>query len=30
MEKAEEVIKAAISADDQDRLVDQYLKKVVA
>jgi len=30
MEKASEVIKASISADDQDRLVDQYLKKVVA
>ncbi len=30
MEKAEEVIKASISPDDQDRLVDQYLKKVVA
>jgi len=30
MEKASEVIKAAISADDQEKLVDQYLKKVVA
>ena len=30
MEKAEEVIKASISSDDQDRLVDQYLRKVVA
>lgn len=30
MEKASEVIKASISADDQERLVDQYLKKVVA
>jgi F0F1-type ATP synthase membrane subunit b/b' len=29
MEKAEEVIKASISSDDQDRLVDQYLRKVV-
>jgi F-type H+-transporting ATPase subunit b len=29
MEKAEEMIKASISADDQDKLVDQYLKKVV-
>jgi len=29
MEKAEEVVKASISSDDQDRLVDQYLKKVV-
>ena len=30
MEKAEEVIKASISSDDQDKLVDDYLKKVVA
>jgi F-type H+-transporting ATPase subunit b len=30
MEKAEEVIKASISPDDQDKLVDEYLKKVVA
>ena len=30
MEKAEEVIKASISSDDQEKLVDQYLKKVVA
>ncbi|MCP4671943.1 MAG: ATP synthase F0 subunit B [Desulfobacula sp.] len=30
MEKAEEVIKASITADDQDKLVDQYLEKVVA
>jgi F-type H+-transporting ATPase subunit b len=30
IEKASEVIKASISADDQERLVDQYLKKVVA
>jgi len=30
MEKAHEVIKASISSDDQERLVDQYLKKVVA
>jgi len=30
MKKAEEVIKASISSDDQDKLVDEYLKKVVA
>ncbi|MBU8850032.1 MAG: ATP synthase F0 subunit B [Desulfobacterales bacterium] len=30
MEKAEEVILASISSDDQDKLVDEYLKKVVA
>ena len=30
MEKAEDVIKASISPDDQDKLVDEYLKKVVA
>lgn len=30
MDKAEEVIKASISAEDQDKLVDEYLKKVVA
>lgn len=30
MEKAEEVIKASITTDDQDKLVDQYLEKVVA
>ncbi len=30
MDKAEEVIKASISSDDQDKLVDEYLKKVVA
>lgn len=30
MEKAEEVIKASISSEDQDKLVDDYLKKVVA
>ena len=30
IEKASEVIKASISADDQEKLVDQYLKKVVA
>lgn len=30
MAKAEEVIKASISSDDQDKLVDEYLKKVVA
>ena len=28
--KAEEIIKASISSDDQDKLVDEYLKKVVA
>ena len=30
MEKAEAVIKESISAEDQDRLVDEYLKKVEA
>jgi len=30
MAKAEEVITESISSDDQDRLVDEYLKKVVA
>ncbi len=30
MEKAEEVITASISSEDQDKLVDEYLKKVVA
>ncbi|MCK5350866.1 MAG: ATP synthase F0 subunit B [Desulfobacula sp.] len=30
LEKAEELIKASISSDDQDKLVDAYLKKVVA
>lgn len=30
IEKAEDVVKAAISSDDQDKLVDEYLKKVVA
>ena len=30
MEQAEAVIKESISADDQDRLVDEYLKKVEA
>ncbi len=30
MLKAEELIKASISPDDQDKLVDEYLKKVVA
>ena len=30
MIKAEELIKASISSDDQDKLVDDYLKKVVA
>jgi F-type H+-transporting ATPase subunit b len=28
--KAEEIIKNKISKDDQDRIVDEYLKKVVA
>jgi F-type H+-transporting ATPase subunit b len=28
--KAEEIIKSKISDDDQDRIVDEYLKKVVA
>ncbi|WP_022663566.1 ATP synthase F0 subunit B [Desulfospira joergensenii] len=30
MEKAEEIIKGSISSEDQDKLVDDYLKKVVA
>lgn len=30
MEKAEEIIRASISSEDQDKLVDDYLKKVVA
>ncbi|THB73296.1 MAG: hypothetical protein D3926_24090 [Desulfobacteraceae bacterium] len=30
MDKAETLIKDSISAEDQDRLVDEYLKKVVA
>lgn len=30
LEKAEELIKKSISEDDQERLVDEYLKKVVA
>jgi F-type H+-transporting ATPase subunit b len=30
LEKAEELVKKSISADDQDRLIDEYLKKVVA
>ncbi len=30
MERAEQVIVASISSDDQDQLVDEYLKKVVA
>ncbi len=30
MEKAEEIIKESISSEDQDKLVDEYLKKVVA
>jgi F-type H+-transporting ATPase subunit b len=30
LSKAEEIIKAKISPEDQDRLVDDYLKKVVA
>ncbi len=29
MEKAEEVIKTSISSDDQEKLVDRYLRKVV-
>jgi len=28
--KAEEIIKARITDDDQNRLVDEYLEKVVA
>jgi len=30
MEKAEKFIKTSITSDDQDKLVDEYLKKVVA
>ena len=30
LEKAEEIIKNKISEDDQDRIVEEYLKKVVA
>lgn len=30
MEKAEEIIKSSITAEDQEKLVDEYLKKVVA
>lgn len=30
LRKAEEIIKSKISEDDQDRIVDEYLKKVVA
>lgn len=30
LQKAEEIIKNKISSDDQDRIVDDYLKKVVA
>jgi F-type H+-transporting ATPase subunit b len=30
LKKAEEIIKSKISEDDQDRIVDEYLKKVVA
>jgi F-type H+-transporting ATPase subunit b len=30
MVKAEELIKSSISPDDQNKLVDAYLKKVVA
>lgn len=30
LEKAEELVKKSISAEDQDQLVDEYLKKVVA
>jgi len=30
LEKAEEIIKGRISGDDQDKLVDEYLEKVVA
>lgn len=30
IQKAEEIIKGQIAAEDQDRLVDDYLKKVVA
>ncbi|GAB6096898.1 ATP synthase F0 subunit B [Desulfatiferula olefinivorans] len=30
LEKAEELVKKTISSDDQDRLIDEYLEKVVA
>ena len=30
LEKAEELVKKSISTDDQERLIDEYLKKVVA
>lgn len=30
LEKAEELVKKSISSEDQDRLVDEYLEKVVA
>ena len=30
LQKAEQIIKNKITADDQDRIVDEYLKKVVA
>lgn len=30
LEKAEELVKKSISSDDQDRLIDEYLEKVVA
>jgi F-type H+-transporting ATPase subunit b len=30
LQKAEEIIKSKISAEDQDRIVDEYLEKVVA
>lgn len=30
LEKAEELVRKSISSDDQDRLIDEYLKKVVA
>ncbi len=30
LEKAEKLVKKSISSDDQDRLVDEYLEKVVA
>jgi F-type H+-transporting ATPase subunit b len=30
LEKAEDIIKKKFSADDQDRIVDEYLEKVVA
>ena len=30
LKKAEEIIKNKFSDDDQDRIVDEYLKKVVA